>query len=105
MQGRSTNSDNAYANIGEVRSGLTPSKPQRTASMREREAREEQCLRKQRGSMQVSHTHREEKEHVYERIVPRRAPDDPPVDRTRFKATSLPSYRYVTFIFNTYLQV
>lgn len=91
LQNRSTApGDTSYANIGEVRSGLTPSKPQRTASMREREAREEQRKR-QAASSQV--THRDEKEHVYERIVPRRAPDDPPSDRSRFKATSLPSYR------------
>lgn len=30
--------DSLYANIGEVRSAITPNKPQRTASMREREA-------------------------------------------------------------------
>lgn len=30
--------DSVYANIGEVRSSITPHKPQRTASMREREA-------------------------------------------------------------------
>ncbi|KAF5273047.1 hypothetical protein FQR65_LT04789 [Abscondita terminalis] len=32
------NIDSVYANIGEVRSAITPHKPQRTASMREREA-------------------------------------------------------------------
>ncbi|XP_018374484.1 PREDICTED: uncharacterized protein LOC108768529 isoform X2 [Trachymyrmex cornetzi] len=32
----STTSDSIYANLGEVRSALTPSKPQRTASMRDR---------------------------------------------------------------------
>ncbi|KAK4882957.1 hypothetical protein RN001_006276 [Aquatica leii] len=32
------NNDSVYANIGEVRSAIIPNKPQRTASMREREA-------------------------------------------------------------------
>lgn len=34
--------DTVYANIGEVRSAITPNKPQRTASMREREAQQQQ---------------------------------------------------------------
>lgn len=34
--------DTVYANIGEVRSAITPNKPQRTASMREREALQQQ---------------------------------------------------------------
>ncbi|XP_075975648.1 uncharacterized protein LOC142976246 isoform X2 [Anticarsia gemmatalis] len=34
-----TKADNIYANLGEIRSALAPRKPERTASMREREAR------------------------------------------------------------------
>lgn len=42
---RATNAkkvDTVYANIGEVRSAIVPNKPQRTASMREREEKEKQ---------------------------------------------------------------
>lgn len=37
--------DTVYANIGEVRSAIVPNKPQRTASMREREEKEKQQKR------------------------------------------------------------
>lgn len=38
--------DNVYANLGEVRSAIAPRKPERTASMREREERQLELLKK-----------------------------------------------------------
>lgn len=70
-----TCAENVYANLGEVRSGLAPSKPQRTASMREREQLLEQRRRLQQ-------------EHVYERLGPRRAGEEP----HRPKSSSMTSY-------------
>ncbi|XP_045498872.1 uncharacterized protein LOC123696611 isoform X2 [Colias croceus] len=41
-----TNADNIYANLGEIRSALAPRKPERTASMRERETQLELLKRR-----------------------------------------------------------
>ncbi|XP_050678775.1 uncharacterized protein LOC126975037 isoform X2 [Leptidea sinapis] len=41
-----SNSDNIYANLGEIRSALAPRKPERTASMRERESQLELLKRR-----------------------------------------------------------
>lgn len=47
--------DNVYANLGEVRNSMAPRKPERTASMREREAKALELQRRQPvGSMEVS---------------------------------------------------
>lgn len=40
-------SDNVYANLGEIRSSIAPRKPERTASMREREAKALELQRRQ----------------------------------------------------------
>ncbi|KAG7190663.1 hypothetical protein KM043_006741 [Ampulex compressa] len=48
----STTSDSIYANLGEVRSSLAPSKPQRTASMRD-QAASQPVLKKHAGSSHV----------------------------------------------------
>lgn len=55
--------DTVYANIGEVRSAITPNKPQRTASMREREEKE-----KQKNYEQINVGNRDYNENVYDYI-------------------------------------
>lgn len=62
--------DTVYANIGEVRSAITPNKPQRTASMREREAQQEK--EKQKRGVEnyepISNSNRDYNENVYDYI-------------------------------------
>lgn len=71
---RATNAkkvDTVYANIGEVRSAITPNKPQRTASMREREAQQEKEKQKRANAEnyeQMNVGNRDYNENVYDYI-------------------------------------
>lgn len=59
--------DTVYANIGEVRSAIVPNKPQRTASMREREA--QQLQQKGMDNYEcINTTRKEANENVYDYI-------------------------------------
>lgn len=59
--------DTVYANIGEVRSAIMPNKPQRTASMREREAQQEKEKQK-RAAESYEQINRDYNENVYDYI-------------------------------------
>ncbi|KAM7361478.1 uncharacterized protein ACRADG_012196 isoform 1-T2 [Cochliomyia hominivorax] len=50
-------SDNVYANLGEIRSSIAPRKPERTASMREREAQLELARKRHMGGTQQHQQH------------------------------------------------
>ncbi|KAB0802685.1 hypothetical protein PPYR_04871 [Photinus pyralis] len=60
--------DSVYANIGEVRSAIIPNKPQRTASMREREALAAQHNTSTDSYEPVEATFKTNKENVYDYI-------------------------------------
>lgn len=62
--------DTVYANIGEVRSAITPNKPQRTASMREREAQQEKEKQKRTAENyeHINISNRDYNENVYDYI-------------------------------------
>ncbi|KAK5649960.1 hypothetical protein RI129_000989 [Pyrocoelia pectoralis] len=62
------NNDSVYANIGEVRSAIIPNKPQRTASMREREALAGQHNTSTDNYEPVETTFKSNKENVYDYI-------------------------------------
>ncbi|XP_037815909.1 serine-rich adhesin for platelets [Lucilia sericata] len=56
-------SDNVYANLGEIRSSIAPRKPERTASMREREAQLELARKRHMGGTQQQQQHNQQQQH------------------------------------------
>lgn len=60
--------DSVYANIGEVRTAITPHKPQRTASMREREAQQEKQKKAAEKYEQIGSPNKDCNENVYDYI-------------------------------------
>lgn len=60
--------DSVYANIGEVRTAITPHKPQRTASMREREAQQEKQKKAAEKYEHINLTNKDCNENVYDYI-------------------------------------
>ncbi|TMW44722.1 hypothetical protein DOY81_010198 [Sarcophaga bullata] len=56
-------SDNVYANLGEIRSSIAPRKPERTASMREREAQLELARKRHMGGMQQQQQQQQQQQH------------------------------------------
>lgn len=60
--------DSVYANIGEVRTAIMPHKPQRTASMREREAQQEKQKKATEKYEQIGSPNKDCNENVYDYI-------------------------------------
>ncbi|KAI8115282.1 Cytochrome P450 CYP12A2 [Lucilia cuprina] len=57
-------SDNVYANLGEIRSSIAPRKPERTASMREREAQLELARKRHMGGTQQQQQHNHQQQQL-----------------------------------------